>query len=547
MSSLPFEYPWVSKLQSPIPDIIDRNGCLKDESTTKVQNYLSELASEKVSLEGAISQAKAIIDHLERAKTQLENAERVHTAFICASRRCPPEIISLIMIASMELSRDDPPHRTCAPMVFCSVSREWRYIAVSTPQLWTNIVLNVSPKNITGKEDLLEMWLKRSKGNLLDVYLTDSYSPRSHALLSTILKESTRWRTARLKLQTHALEQLCPGIELPNLRTLDIRSFYHGQSIYLTNCFAQAPLLSEITSTSGGPSFGWLNWDNITHWTFDRVTTSDVVGLLWHARQLIECRISSMENQTKDPHAAVSTYTAALPHTSLRLLDVTCPSSDELIAFCPHIELPSLASLRVSITRASTKLDKVGIPPSLETFLLQCSGTLESLELSKDLCAMDGLTVISDGVLVKCLKKMEKLRTLRLACRSLTRPSLNDKFVRALTTSSDSEDSKVPVVLPNLEELRLQGVLGFTTDALIAMVRSRGYPNSSSQSSSSPLGAGADGASQGGQVKVTRLKRLRVDIDTPFIGLKPKKYEELIPLREEGLNVVAMCRGNRLW
>ncbi|KAJ7724740.1 hypothetical protein DFH07DRAFT_758894, partial [Mycena maculata] len=48
----------------------------------------------------------------------------------------PPEIISEIFLHLLAMAPDDEPHPSHAPLLVMNVCKQWRHIAIATPQLW---------------------------------------------------------------------------------------------------------------------------------------------------------------------------------------------------------------------------------------------------------------------------------------------------------------------------------------------------------------------------------------------------------------------------
>lgn len=149
-------------------------------------------------------------------------------------------------------------------LVISSVSQRWRNIALDTPQLWTNLVINICQST----RDLLDLYLYRSKICLLDIVFKD-VEPLGHYTMSInrnaviesnfiqyldwLVPHVARWRRfaiwsfyvgsfpTELSRLTH--------LHAPVLETLVIRCI--GNQAQLVEVFSEgAPLLSSF-ETSG--------------------------------------------------------------------------------------------------------------------------------------------------------------------------------------------------------------------------------------------------------------------------------------------------------
>src|ERR1700733_9249436 len=84
----------------------------------------------------------------------------------------PIETLSAIFETSYSqpVSRFDSKPQMPFEVLVSSVSRRWRSVALRTPQLWTDLQLDVS----RSAEDLLDLYLRRSKICLLDITFKNS-------------------------------------------------------------------------------------------------------------------------------------------------------------------------------------------------------------------------------------------------------------------------------------------------------------------------------------------------------------------------------------
>ncbi|KAK0207176.1 hypothetical protein IW262DRAFT_1536787 [Armillaria fumosa] len=142
---------------------------------------------------------------LERQETDraaLCNFIRRHQSVISAVRRLPPEIISEIFLHT--LSWDDwnsypEIHNTrLGPWSYSCVSRLWRAVALSLPQLWSEFNMN----EVRAAEcsvcplSLLQLWLHRSGDAPLRIVgeiMGDAIVPHYVAMVRMIVSQSHRW------------------------------------------------------------------------------------------------------------------------------------------------------------------------------------------------------------------------------------------------------------------------------------------------------------------------------------------------------------------
>ncbi|KAJ6544063.1 hypothetical protein B0H19DRAFT_295029 [Mycena capillaripes] len=102
------------------------------------------------------------------------------------------------------------PRRHRARLIFGEVSRRWRTIALSIPQLWNSISLDCRNRNIQKNVSLCDTWLKRSASLPLSIcfYRDCTFSAETakkdtrdscQYLIRTILPYAERWRLLYLE------------------------------------------------------------------------------------------------------------------------------------------------------------------------------------------------------------------------------------------------------------------------------------------------------------------------------------------------------------
>lgn len=447
--------------------------------------------------------------------------------------RCPPEIIQDIMLHSVELAENESPHPSSAPLVFCQVSKAWRELAINTSQLWTNMVVDISPMQEKEEKvaDMLRVqWLPRSKHQLLDVVLFQPqhgcFTRPSVSILGAILATTSRWRNLTISAQIH-YPILVPSHPLSNLKTIAFRpTAYCAEPYKWTGYAAARHVENVVVGSSVCPPLSWIHWDSITSWTFEHAPSWHAVSILPQLPHLRELRFEQMDNSLL--------HSSPLPtclqrHLSLRILELGCRTVEELSAFCSVFQFPELNSLSVKVLQERHWSDRETFlgQSSFARFLEDCSMSLQHFSYDRDA----GLEDIRPS-----LVNLTSLKSFHLSCRSLSKPSLTDNLITSLTGTSILFEEK-GLLLPALETLKLQGVFSFASSTLSSFLHSRGYLHS----------MGTEKLSSPPDNDIVRLSALLIDIDTPFFGLSIKSYEELKPFRDQGLNIAVTCRGRSLW
>lgn len=183
-------------------------------------------------------------------------ATKCRTALSCV-RRVPPELVSEIFAMCVPSHVDDKqPWSTldmaCVPWVLARVSSSWRAVAISQPELWAYIKIDLEEMERDGKIEpplgILEIALERSGSIPLRVFFHDSYRPtgRAQEMLASLMSHSHRWNQMSLFVSfphLHLTNQVrgC----LPLLQYLNIGA-YGANTFALFDGFELAPMLREV-------------------------------------------------------------------------------------------------------------------------------------------------------------------------------------------------------------------------------------------------------------------------------------------------------------
>ncbi|KAK7022456.1 hypothetical protein R3P38DRAFT_1118827 [Favolaschia claudopus] len=121
----------------------------------------SELQKEIAALSSEIEAQKAILDDLIGRRSR---AQRNLNAVLDPMARLPLELQSKIFVhclCSYEDEGASRPDPKLAPMLVSNVCQLWRDIALSTPELWTHLRMEGSPRG-ENHSQFYEIWLERS-------------------------------------------------------------------------------------------------------------------------------------------------------------------------------------------------------------------------------------------------------------------------------------------------------------------------------------------------------------------------------------------------
>lgn len=271
----------------------------------------------------------------------------------------PDEILAEIFSMGELAIRTDP-DATCGLQVFTSmqVCRQWRSVAMSTPVLWSSLLIDLQTLEGIYDDDaernqvfraFTELCLTRSAGYPLDMSITYLPSIQDFPWLITT---SQRWKSLEVDaLELHTMAT-CPSFTgLPTLRTLKLHSVFG-------NCPDRGPdlKLPQLTSLELPSGSTCLRRFNISISTLTHVKIQ-----LLYSRELpsLAEHLSTIPNLT---HLHLSTsrpYTCEIMRTPFNLPDNTIFRLPKLQRFSLestpagaweilyHCHLPSLVHLSV--------------------------------------------------------------------------------------------------------------------------------------------------------------------------------------------------------
>ncbi|KAK7057986.1 hypothetical protein R3P38DRAFT_2843941 [Favolaschia claudopus] len=353
---------------------------------------------------------------------QYKNATR-------AIRRIPPEIVSqFLLLARPYMDYDDfedPPWR------LGHICRYWRDVALSTPELWAEIVI-MSPER--HPEEKFRTLMSRSSNAPLKVMFWSSYTTgaRTKDLLRRLVSCSHRWTSASLVVLHADWPLLLPLRDrIPSLYFLRIgvtdwefsgRAFFKdagGDNGNTMNPFEIAPSLRDVTieDLSALKTPLTLPFKQLTRF---KVSTSHrtITSVLTLVPNL---EVASLDF-TDDPPASGSQI-IRLPH--LRRIYV----SDQ--TFLNQLELPALKEIFIVGTDPAPLLSIVKRSPSIKLHTLRVAG-----------CNPSHIARI-----------LEACPTIEVLCMQLMPGNKGNVLLNNLTVQSTSTDNKFTTIGPNIHTI----------------------------------------------------------------------------------------------
>ncbi|PFH46088.1 hypothetical protein AMATHDRAFT_51292 [Amanita thiersii Skay4041] len=390
-----------------------------------------------------------------------------------AVRRLSYELWAHIFTLCLPSTKFVRPSPYDAPLQLCSVSQEWRQIALCTPQLWSSLAIRIShPCHLT--PTFIQNWLARSGALPLSIALeTPFLCPRSaedtlDRTVEVLFSYSHRWLNASFALSAPIGNALPTLDHAPLLRDFSLHPSPFSRNKFSIP-FTLAPHLRrfkwapcwDLLAVQGIP------WHQLTHLTLERgLSLYGCFEALTICPKLIQCGLTASLVQ----HFIIPPN--PLHHTHLRILRIT--ADEHLGPFLDSLNIPTLQKLDIDIeddyvydadTGRSRPVDP--LHPHLVGLLDRSGCKLESLTLRN--------APLSTNELIDCLQTCsDTMRSLTI-CNGRYKPVMTDPIITrlTLTPSPKSSSSLSTPLCPRLVRLHLINCLDASEGLLGRMVASR--------------------------------------------------------------------------
>ncbi|KAJ7471763.1 hypothetical protein FB451DRAFT_1089812 [Mycena latifolia] len=215
----------------------------------------------------------------------------------------PPEITSVIFVYCVAsdsyfdtnelpwLSPYEP------PLLLGCICRQWRDVALSTPELW-NVLQVECPYFIEEIIPQLDRWLLKARALPLTVDIRYKVHPdtSSDDILRLMKRHSEQLQNITLDISPEDFYRFAGIVgPLPGLRKLVLNSRILGHPIYdgsYISAFNAAPQLRDVHFISGFSTKNIaLPWGQLTTFRADTLPTSQFLHVLLLAPNLVSCRL----------------------------------------------------------------------------------------------------------------------------------------------------------------------------------------------------------------------------------------------------------------
>jgi hypothetical protein len=298
----------------------------------------------------------------EKRRTLRTRMNAIHDPF---NFKFPPEIASLIFSLSLEKDDYEPSLSTLpTPFLLGSISRSWRQLARSTPQLWSTISFTLVKKktNVLPPLPFIIDWLQLSGSLPLTLWIfEDAWSQLDWKtcppVVDAINQHSGRWQKVVFHLDIKYLSHF-RGIDSPsilyNLEIINREGWdtYDSPPAYFSMISKPSPVRLTIDSIL---LLGInIAWSNVTCLTLRRIPARECVKAFKIAPLLESCTLSHLDNRPinddDDDDLWALSPQPIFRHKRLRKLILTHPEADSLLGFINVVEFPSLEELSYKLT-----------------------------------------------------------------------------------------------------------------------------------------------------------------------------------------------------
>lgn len=446
---------------SPVPQLINTVGIPpSDKERQDIRNTISQTEQDIYLIYEDIDRLEGVLSSLVRKLGALEQHLQTHKNLLSPIQKLPVEILSEIFLCvhdpfSWHIHDDLSLLKTA--MLPGQVCHSWRTVALTTPELWSSIILPITRRMPTSIFKLTSTRLERSGGSPLSLAINGALTEHGdiHPLLDTIAAASHRWKHIDLDQQLFQYDVLRKAKEnLPVLESLTL-SHYQGHGYaWARDVFESAPRLRTVVLLKGiQVNEIALPWHQLTHLELSVVMEHELLSLLQKCPNLQECIVSvNSWGSSSDPSM---TY---VRHDSLRSLNINVLHNLQSFT-CPldFLELPTLSTL------CCTDRDDPDAPDRLTEFIARSSPTLLHLNLT--------MGYLTSESIVHIFQLTPLLETVSL--RGPSGASVTREVLIRLT-AGDPSNADHGVLLPNLWSFGLDDLHHLCDRASFAdMVESR--------------------------------------------------------------------------
>ncbi|KAJ7145037.1 hypothetical protein C8R46DRAFT_1045755 [Mycena filopes] len=460
--------------------------------------------------EGVIARIESQIAELERLRDQERETLFQLRAVIAPIRKVPVELLAEIFrytclsakaVNGSRFRRYFWRRNVLRPAeVVSHVCAHWRRVAVTTPQLWTELLPSTLSRTPTDAYCTgLKEWLGRSAPLPIPVQLTYASGVDATAALGAFLAMADRWSDAHFALPSLSVLSEIPSDGLNQLHKLTLQSSDTSSPGLVA--FLLAPNLTTVTLHTRHIARIQMPWSQLAHLT---------VGLTESAQECLDSLLQCHNLVTADfsmPAWPGRPDVSALTLVTLgKLESLELRSSSQVGSITPLFACLALPSLRCLTLSLAYELDWA--TPEFTRFQLR-SPNIETLSINHSDLEADELMVV--------LRHSPALLKLTLGDCPL---GFDETTAIALSSSHQSHAQ----LLPRLCSLSVDRCDHLEEDTLDVLIAARWWTDEQLATFPSPP-------------RVSRWSYIFINRDDGQANLSPELEAKLEEYQEQGLSV----------
>ncbi|KAF7340696.1 ABC protein [Mycena sanguinolenta] len=235
--------------------LLNTNEPPEDSELTFIHSVVSETTTRLTHLDDEISTLRERLKQLRDERTALSSYHTRNKAILSPLRRMPPEVLAEIFswtLPAVQNARRSSFNMLQSPWLLTRISSRWRAVSVSTPILWSRLVMDYTGNSTVAPPlTLVETQIHRAQKLHIHFYGNPSlYADSEHQIrvFELLSKQSSRWEELSIGITLQMLPLLTAVRgRMPSLKRLwiDIQ-WYDSPPVQSLDCFQTAPSLIDF-------------------------------------------------------------------------------------------------------------------------------------------------------------------------------------------------------------------------------------------------------------------------------------------------------------
>ena len=486
-----------------------------EDETREIKALKANPLKEFSTIDVEIEKIEGILNSLKRKRAHIQESIDDFNIILAPVRRLSRDVLGMIFGHCLATHRNPIMSASEAPILLTHICRNWRSIALSTPQLWSRLYIPIMPvvpidcseviryaierdRRMEVRTKEVRRWLRLSAACPLAITLMPAVDPVPHPpLLDAIIETSRRWQQLELgflspksdimsRLISLSPDDLCMLREL-RIRSLDSMIDLHTQDLRCNSGLLTAQGLRSISITDAYHIYGFLtrlppNWKNLNRLFINSPISLGVAhSILIYCCKLVTCLLHVQVTQAYRngigviPDAPLTPSSCILPRLTFLSLRGDRISCSQLFS---SIRAPSLQILDLRENYPSEFEDS-----SFLNFL-QNINCLETLRVDHALLTESNVLKyytlvpsVTHLVLGRSRKQLETYGSGKFSS-SFAYPELKQVASSFITTPQEfshqySPDSAPTPLFPSLEILEAYDISGVTDTTFLEFIKAR--------------------------------------------------------------------------